>query len=101
MKTQEQLELSSKQARTAKKGVETLQDVPYLFQKGHCEHQRNGLSKLTFPILHARCASCSQIERDETHPMKKWMNFNAGVILTDEEVRQLTEKVCEISPMKW
>ena len=32
----------SKQARTAKKGIEKLQDVSYLFQKEHCEHQRNG-----------------------------------------------------------
>ena len=40
--TQEQLERSSKRTRTAKKEVETLQDVSYLFQKGHCEHQRNG-----------------------------------------------------------
>ena len=40
--SQEPLERSLKQARTAKKGVETLQDVSYLFQKGHCEHQRNG-----------------------------------------------------------
>ena len=38
--TQEQHERSSKQARTAKKGVETVQDVSYVFQKGHCEHQR-------------------------------------------------------------
>ena len=41
-KTQEQPEPSSKQARTAKNGVETLQDVSYLFQKRHCGHQRNG-----------------------------------------------------------
>ena len=27
------------------------------------------------------------------------MRFNAGVILTDEEVRQLTETGCEIYPM--
>ena len=40
---QEQLERSSKQARLAKKGVETLQDVSYLFQKGHCEPQGNGV----------------------------------------------------------
>ena len=39
--TQEQHERSSKQARTAEKGVETPQDVSCLFQKGHCEHQRN------------------------------------------------------------
>ena len=32
---------------------------------------------------------------------KKWMNFKAGVILKDEEVRQLTEAGCEIYPMKW
>ena len=29
------------------------------------------------------------------------MIFNAGVILTDEEVRQLTEAGCEIYPMQW
>ena len=29
------------------------------------------------------------------------MKFNAGVILTDAEVGQLTEAGCEISPMKW
>ena len=33
-KTQEQPERSSKQARTSKKGVEALQDVSYLFQRG-------------------------------------------------------------------
>ena len=32
---------------------------------------------------------------------KKWTSFNAGVILTDEEVRQLTEAGCEIYPMQW
>ena len=31
----------------------------------------------------------------------KWMKFNAGVILTDEEERQLTEAGCEIYPMEW
>ena len=29
----------------------------------------------------------------------KWMQFNAGGILTDEEVRRLTEAGCEIYPM--
>ena len=29
------------------------------------------------------------------------MSFNAGVVLTDEEVRQLTEAGCEIYPMQW
>ena len=32
---------------------------------------------------------------------KKWLSFNAGIILTDEDVRQLTEVVCEIYPMQW
>ena len=32
---------------------------------------------------------------------KKWMRFNADVILTDEEAPQLTEAGCEIYPMKW
>ena len=31
----------------------------------------------------------------------KWTKFNAGIVLTDEEVRQLTEAGCEIYPMKW
>ena len=39
--TLEQPERSSKQARTAKKGSEALQDVSYLFQKKHCKNQRN------------------------------------------------------------
>ena len=29
------------------------------------------------------------------------MSFNAGVILTDKEVRQLTEAGCEICPTQW
>ena len=33
--------------------------------------------------------------------MEKWLNFNAGVILTYEEVRPLTEAGCEIYPMQW
>ena len=32
---------------------------------------------------------------------KKWTSFNAGVSLTDEEVRQLTDAACEIYPMQW
>ena len=32
---------------------------------------------------------------------KKWMKFNAGAILTDEEVRQLTEAGCEMYHMQW
>ena len=31
---------------------------------------------------------------------KKWMKLNAGVVLTDEEVRQLTEAGCKIYPMQ-
>ena len=31
----------------------------------------------------------------------KWLNFNACLILTDEEVRQLTEAGCDIYPMQW
>ena len=90
--TQEPLKRSPKQARTAKKGDEALQDVSFLFQKGHCEHQRNGVipermaglrkkqqeesaeeggrrKKSSLPVLHARCASCPH--RDETHRMEQ------------------------------
>ena len=31
----------------------------------------------------------------------KWMTFNAGIILSDQEVRQLTEADREMYPMKW
>ena len=48
---QEQLERSS-QARTARKGVETLQDVSYLFQKRRCEHQRNGFLQVKMAGIH-------------------------------------------------
>ena len=30
----------------------------------------------------------------------KWITFHASVVLTDEKVRQITEAVCEIYPMK-
>ena len=40
--------------------------------------------------------------RETRHPeWKQQVKFNAGVILTDEEVRQLTEAGCEIYPMQW
>ena len=32
---------------------------------------------------------------------KKWMKFNASVVLADEEVRQLTGAGGEIYPMQW
>ena len=31
----------------------------------------------------------------------KWVKFNAGIVLTDEEVRQPIEACCEIYPMRW
>ena len=34
-------------------------------------------------------------------PNGKVSELHAGVILADEEVRQLTEAGCEICPMKW
>ena len=119
---QEQLERSSKQARTAKKGVETLQDVLHLFQKGHCEHQRNGFLQVRMggmcksnkkKVLKKKdgernlhfpsCTLDVQAALRETRRTEwnKWMKFNAGVILTDEGARQLTEAGCEIYPMKW
>ena len=55
--------------------------------------------KPSFSILHAR--SASSLRETRRTEWNKWMKFNAGVILTDEEVRQLTEAGCEIYPMKW
>ena len=110
-----QHERSLKQARTARNGVETVQD--YLFQQGHCEHQRNG-------FLHVRMAGLRKsnkkvLKKDGQRNLhfpsctldvqaalrgtrriewNKWMKFSAG-ILTDEEVRRLTEVGCEIYPI--
>ena len=120
--TQEQLVRSSKQARTSKKGVETHQDVSYLFQKVHCEHQRHGFLQVRMlgvrkdnkkkvlkkndgeRYLHfPSCPPDVQGALRETRrtEWKKWRNFDAGVFVTDEEVRQLTEAGCDVYPMKW
>ena len=93
----------------------------FWFTKGHCEHQRSGFLQVRMAgirqsnkkkllknkdgerNLHfASCPSDVQASLRETRhaEWKKWMNFNAGVILTDEEVRQLTEAGCEIYPMQ-
>ena len=119
--TQELLERSSKRGRTAKKRVETLQDVSYLVQKGHCEHQRNGFLQVRMAGLRKgnkkkvlkkkdgernlhfpSCTPDVQAALRETRRTEwnMWRKFNAGVILTDEEVRRLTEAGCEIYPMK-
>ena len=54
--TQEQLERSSKQARTVGKGVERLHDISYLFQKGH--HQKN-------EFLRARMAGMRKLKKKD------------------------------------
>ena len=117
--TQEQLIRSAKQARNTKTGVETLQDVSLLFPKGHCEHQRNGFVQVRMASMrrsnkkrllkkkdgerNLHFASCPPAALRETRRAEwsKWMKFNAGAILTDQEVRQLTEAGCEIYPMWW
>ena len=113
----------AKRARTTKKGVETLQDVSFLFQKGHCQHQRNGFLHVELAGVHQSnrmillkkkdgernlhfpsCPPKVQAGLRETRhaEWKKWMSFDAGVVfLTDEEARQLTEACCEIYPMQW
>ena len=114
--TQEQLARSSKQARTTKTGVETLQDVSFLFQKGHCEHQRNGFLQVRMAGMrrsnkkkllkkkdgerNLHFASCP-LEVQAALRETRRVEWNAGFILTDEEVRQLTEAGCEIYPMQW
>ena len=95
--TQEQFTSSVKQARSTKRGVETLQDVSFsVSKKGICEYQRNGFLQvrmdgvrqsnkkkllkkkdgernLHFASCPAESASCSQ--RDETCPMEKVAQF--------------------------
>ena len=41
----------------------------------------------TFHLVRPTCKM--PLERQDTPNGKKWMNFDAGVILTDEEVRQM------------
>ena len=114
--TQEQLARSSKQARTTKTGVETLPDVSFLFQKGHCEHQRNGFLQVRMAGMrrsnkkkllkkkdgerNLHFASCP-LEVQAALRETRRAEWNAGVMLTDEEVRQLTEAGCGIYPMQW
>ena len=106
---------------TTKTGVETHQDVSFLYQKGHGEHQRNGFLQVMAGMrqnnkkkllkkkdgernLHfASCPPEVQAALRDTRraEWKKWMKFNAGAILTDEEVRQLTEAGCEMYHTQW
>ena len=102
-------------ARTAKKGVETLQDYSYLFQKRHCEHRRNGFLQVRMAgmqksnkkkVLKKKdgerdlhfpsCTPDVQVALRETRRTEwnKCVKFNAGVMLPNEEVRQLTEAGC-------
>ena len=62
-------------------------------------NKKDGERNLHFPS----CALDVQAALRETRRIEwnKWMKFNAGIILTDEEVRQLSEGGCEIYPMKW
>ena len=120
--TKEQLVRFAKQARTTKKGVGTLQDVSSFFQKLLCEHQRNGylqmrmigtrhsnkkkLLKKNDGDRNLHFPSCppdvqAALRERRRAEWKKLMNLNAGVILTDEEVRRLTEAVCKIYPWQW
>ena len=90
-------------------------------QKLHCEHQWNGFLQVRMDgvrqsnkkkllkkkdgerNLHfGSCPSEVQAALRETRRArwKKWLSFNARVILADEEVRQLTEAGCEIYPMQ-
>ena len=113
---QEQLVRFAKQARTTRKGVAMLQDVFFLSRRAtgndsceddwHASRQREETSadegrRKTFPlsILSARRASCPH--RDETRGMEKVEELQCSVILSDEEVRQLTEAGREIYPMEW
>ena len=61
--------------------------------------KKDGERNLHFPS----CTPDVQAALRETRRIEwnKWLKFNAAIILTDEEVRQLTEAGFEIYPMKW
>ena len=94
--------------------------MSFLSQKEHSEHQRNGylqvrgmrksnrkklLKKkdsernLHFASFPPEVQAALRERRDVSNG-KKWTSFNASVVLTDEEVRQLTEASCEIYPLQ-
>ena len=54
----------------------------------------------TLHLVRTKCKLLLRERRDVSNG-KKWTSFNAGVSLTDEEVRQLTDAACEIYPMQW
>ena len=60
--------------------------------------KKHGETNLHFPS----CTPDVQAALRETRRVewKKCQNFNAGVFLADEEVRQLTQAGCEIYPMQ-
>ena len=60
--------------------------------------KKDGERYLRFPSCRPDVqAALGETRRTEWN---KWMKFNAGVTLTDEEVRRLTEAGGEIYPMK-
>ena len=68
-------------------------------QQEESAQKEDGERSLQFPS----CAPDVQAALREPRrtEWEKCVIFNAGVILTDEEVRRLTEAGCEIYPMKW
>ena len=61
--------------------------------------KKDGERNLHFPSCTPEVqAALREARRTEWN---KWRKFNAGVLLTDEDVRQPTEAGCEIYPMKW
>ena len=60
--------------------------------------KKDGERNLHFPS----CTPDVQAALRETRRIEwnRWMRFNAGIVVTDEEVRQLTEAGSEIYPMK-
>ena len=61
--------------------------------------KKDGERNLHFPS----CALDVQATLRETRRIEwnKWIKFNAGITLKDEEVRQFTAAGCEIYPMRW
>ena len=73
---------------------------------GTCQSNRKELLKKKDGERNLHFPSCppdvQAALRETRHAeWKKWIKFNAGVIFTDEEVRQLTDAGCEIYPIQW
>ena len=86
--------------RTSEDWISSCEDMVGLRQSNNKKLlKKDGERNFHFPS----CPPDVQVVVRETRhaDCKKWMSFNAGVILTNEQVHQLRDAGCAIYPMHW